>query len=211
MSPRRVVDLLAAGAALLVLAPVLVATAVAVRLSSPGPVLFRQARAGRGGRPFMLLKFRTMRDGAHGPGVTRAGDARLTRVGAWLRRWKIDELPQLLNVLRGEMSLIGPRPEIPEYLLRMEAAGRAYLAVQPGLADAATLVFYDEATLLAAASDPERYYLDHVLPDKVRLSVAYAAQRTLASDVRLIWALALRTAGLRREVSWGNRHVQIGS
>ena len=209
MTARRIVDVVVAGAALALLAPLLAVAALAVGLTSPGGALFRQPRVGRGGRPFMLLKFRTMRDGAAGPRVTRTGDARVTPVGAWLRRWKVDELPQLVNVLRGDMSLIGPRPEVPNYLARVGEAGAAYAAVQPGLADAATLAYYDEADLLARATDPERYYLEVILPEKIRLSVAYARDRAFASDLRLLWAIARRIAGVRRTApAWSNGHVE---
>jgi lipopolysaccharide/colanic/teichoic acid biosynthesis glycosyltransferase len=208
MTLRRLVDVVVAAAALAVLAPVLVAAGLAVRLGSAGPVLFRQPRVGRGGRRFMLLKLRTMRHGVGGPRVTGARDPRVTPVGAWLRRWKVDELPQLVNVLRGDMSLIGPRPEVPEYLAAAGEAGRAYAAVQPGLADPATLAFYDEAALLAEAADPERFYLDVVLPAKIRLSVAYAGERALASDLRLLWAIARRILG--NGIGWTDGHVAAG-
>jgi lipopolysaccharide/colanic/teichoic acid biosynthesis glycosyltransferase len=208
MTVRRLVDVAVSAAALAVLAPVLGVAALAVRATSAGPALFRQPRVGRGGRPFVLLKLRTMRHGVGGPRVTGADDARVTLVGAWLRRWKVDELPQLVNVLRGDMSLIGPRPEVPEYLAVAGEAGRAYASVQPGLADAATLAFYDEAALLAAAPDPERHYVDVILPQKIRLSVAYARERGLASDVRLLWAIALRIAGIRpARPTWTAPHV----
>jgi lipopolysaccharide/colanic/teichoic acid biosynthesis glycosyltransferase len=204
---RRGVDVVVAGAALAAVAPVLFVLALAVRMTSPGPALFRQARIGRGGRPFDLLKLRTMRAGAAGPRLTQAGDDRVTTLGAWLRRWKLDELPQLVNVLRGDMSLIGPRPEVPEYLERLPDGGRAYTAVPPGLADAATLVYYDEAERLARTADPERHYVDVILPDKVRLSVDYAARRTLASDLRLLWALARRLAAADDDAVWRSRHA----
>jgi lipopolysaccharide/colanic/teichoic acid biosynthesis glycosyltransferase len=192
MNGRRVVDVVVAGMALAVVGPPLALLALAVRMTSPGPAVFRQTRVGRGGRPFALLKLRTMRSDAAGPRLTRAGDGRITPLGGWLRRWKLDELPQLVNVLRGDMSLIGPRPEVPEYLARLADGGRAYTAVSPGLADAATLAYYDEAEQLARATDPERHYVDVILPDKARLSVAYAARRTLGSDLRLVWALVRR-------------------
>ena len=209
MTARRSVDVAVAGVALVMLAPLLLIVALAVRLTSPGGALFRQRRVGRGGRPFMLLKFRTMRDGAGGPSVTRAGDARVTPLGAVLRRWKVDELPQLVNVLRGDMSLIGPRPEVPDYLAQAGAAGAAYAAVQPGLADAATLAYYDEADVIARATDPERYYVDVILPEKIRLSVAYARERAFGSDLRLLWALARRIAGFGPpRPAWRNPRVE---
>jgi len=204
---RRVLDVLVAGAALAVLAPFLAAVAIAVRLGSPGPALFRQTRVGRGGAPFTLLKFRTMWQDAAGPSVTGAADARVTPIGAWLRRWKIDELPQLVNVLRGDMTLIGPRPEVPRYLDALGGRGRDYAAVRPGLADAATLVYYDEASLLARAADPERHYVEVILPDKVRLSVDYARRRTALTDIQLVWTLARRIVGVGTP---GELHVEVG-
>jgi len=204
---RRALDVLVAGAALVVLAPLLAAVGIAVRLGSPGPALFRQTRVGRGGGPFTLFKFRTMWQAAAGPSVTGAADARVTPIGAWLRRWKIDELPQLVNVLRGDMTLIGPRPEVPRYLDALGARGRDYAAVRPGLADAATLVYYDEAALLAGAADPERHYVDVILPDKVRLSVDYARRRTARSDLRLVWTLARRILGAGAP---GELRVEVG-
>jgi lipopolysaccharide/colanic/teichoic acid biosynthesis glycosyltransferase len=211
MTARRLVDVAVSAAALAVLAPILGVAALAVRATSAGPVLFRQPRVGRGGRPFVLLKLRTMRHGVGGPRLTGAGDARVTPIGAWLRRWKVDELPQLVNVLRGDMSLIGPRPEVPEYLAAVGEAGRAYASVQPGLADPATLAFYDEAALLAEAADPgdpERHYVAVILPEKVRLSVAYARERGLGSDLRLLWTIALRIAGIRpARPAWTDSHV----
>jgi lipopolysaccharide/colanic/teichoic acid biosynthesis glycosyltransferase len=208
---RRVIDVAVTGVALVALSPLLVAVAIGVRLGSPGPVLFRQPRVGRGGRPFTLLKFRTMWDGATGPSVTRAADTRVTPFGAWLRRWKLDELPQLLNVLRGDMTLLGPRPEVPRYLARLGAMGREYAAIQPGLADAATLAYYDEGALLAQAADPERHYLQHILPEKARLSIIYARERTLASDVRLLCSLARRIAGLAPAAPrWRDGRVEAG-
>ncbi|HJQ83163.1 MAG TPA: sugar transferase [Candidatus Binatia bacterium] len=195
LTARRLVDVVVAGGALVLVGPLLGVLALAVRATSPGPAFFRQARVGRGGRPFLLLKLRTMWHGAAGPSVTGAVDARITPVGRFLRRWKLDELPQLVNIVRGDMTLLGPRPEVPVYLDRLGPAGRDYAALQPGLADAATLVFYDEGELLAGASDPERHYVERILPEKARLSVAYARERTLASDLRLVWALGKRIAG----------------
>jgi lipopolysaccharide/colanic/teichoic acid biosynthesis glycosyltransferase len=192
MSARRLVDVVVAGGALVVCAPLLIVLAAAVRLTSSGPALFRQIRVGRDGRPFVLWKLRTMHADPSGPRVTAAVDPRVTRLGYWLRRWKLDELPQLLNVLGGDMTLIGPRPEVPEYLAGLGGAARDYVAVTPGLADAATLAYYDEAEQLAAVPDHERHYVEVILPAKARLSVAYARTRTAASDLRLVCTLARR-------------------
>jgi len=203
MTLRRVIDVVVSALALILLAPLLALVALAVRLTSPGPVLFRQTRVGQAGRPFVLLKFRTMWHGTGGPHVTGAADRRVTPVGVWLRRAKVDELPQLVNVLRGDMTLVGPRPEMPEYLERLGAAGAAYAAVRPGLADAATLAFYDEADELARAPDPERHYVDVILPAKARLSISYARERSLATDLRLAWALGRRMLGRSDRVAVG--------
>ena len=210
MTLRRLVDVVVASVALAGLAPVLGVAALAVRLTSPGPVLFRQRRVGRCGRPFFLLKLRTMWDGSRGPSVTGSADARITPVGAWLRRWKLDEVPQLLNILRGDMTLIGPRPEVPEYLARIGRLGEQYAAVSPGLADAATLIFYDESDLLEHTPDPEIFYVHVILPEKARLSVAYAHDRTLRSDLSLIYALTRRVAGLPASRTWMLGHVTPG-
>jgi lipopolysaccharide/colanic/teichoic acid biosynthesis glycosyltransferase len=205
----RALDVLVAGGALLVLAPLLAAVALAVRASSGSPVLYRQVRVGRRGRRFVLLKFRTMATRAPGPSVTPADDARVTAVGRRLRRWKLDELPQLLHVLSGTMSLVGPRPEVPEYLEALGAAGREYVAVRPGLADPATLAYWDEGDRLARAADPERVYLESILPAKVRISCAYGRHRTFGSDLRVLAAVAGRVLGVGRSAApaLGGRHA----
>ncbi|HMT63404.1 MAG TPA: sugar transferase, partial [Ottowia sp.] len=160
-----------------------------VRLDSAGPALFRQQRVGRHGRLFHIHKFRTMRvrSSQAGPLITVAGDARVTRAGRWLRRTKLDELPQLLDVIRGDMSLVGPRPEVPRYMaLYPDEARRLILSVRPGVTDRATIEFRDEERLLAAASDPERAYVEQVMPIKQRYYLDYVARRSLAGDVGIL-------------------------
>ena len=188
---RRLLDVTVAGMLLLVLAPLLGVLALLVRATSTGPALFRQIRIGRNGRPFVLLKLRTMRADAPGPVITAGGDPRITRFGAWLRRTKLDELPQLWNVLRGDMSLVGPRPEVPDYVALYTAAQRAALLVRPGLTDPASLAWADEAATLAAFAEPHRAYADVVLPRKLALSLAYLERRTVWSDL----AVVMRTVG----------------
>ena len=188
---RRLLDVTVAGMLLLVLAPLLGVLALLVRANSTGPALFRQIRVGRNGRPFVLLKLRTMRAGAPGPVITFGGDARITRLGAWLRRTKLDELPQLWNVLRGEMSLVGPRPEVPDYVALYTAAQRAALLVRPGLTDPASIAWADEAARLARFAEPDRAYADVVLPQKLALSLTYLERRTVWSDL----AVVMRTVG----------------
>jgi len=183
---KRLFDILAAGLGLALLSPLLLLTAAWVRLDSPGPVLFRQTRVGRFGVPFTIHKFRTMRV-APGAAITVGADPRITRSGRVLRATKLDELPQLWDVLRGAMSLVGPRPELPIYVaLYPDDLRDRVLAVRPGITDPASLAFSHEAELLAAAADPEREYREVILPAKLHLSAAYAAQASLATDLRLI-------------------------
>lgn len=189
---KRAFDVLAAALGLLLLSPVLLAAAVWVKLDSPGPVLFRQTRVGRFGVPFTIHKFRTMRV-EPGAAITVGADPRITRSGQVLRQSKLDELPQLWDVLRGAMSLVGPRPELPHYVDLYPADLRAQvLAVRPGITDPASLAFSHEAELLAAAADPEREYREVILPAKLRLSADYAARASLATDLRLILATLAR-------------------
>ena len=186
---KRLFDLAGAGLALLLLAPLLLLLALAIRLDSAGPVFFRQERVGRFGVPFHIHKFRTMRVDAPalGPPLTVGRDARITRVGHWLRHYRLDELPQLLDVLLGRMSLVGPRPEVPRYVAHYPAALRArVLAVRPGITDPASLAHIDEAALLAAATDPEREYIERILPTKLALQAAYAEHATLWSDLAVL-------------------------
>lgn len=196
---RRALDLLLAGTGLLLLAPLLLVVAAWVRLDSPGPVLFRQERVGRHGRVFRIRKFRTMvadadRRAPGGPAqVTVAGDPRITRAGAFLRRHKLDELPQLLDVLQGSMSLVGPRPEVPHWVAQWPPALREkVLSVRPGLTDPASLEFVDEAERLAATADPERLYRDELMPRKLAMAARWVDERSLAGDLRLIVATVAR-------------------
>ena len=195
---KRLFDLLGATLALLLLSPLLLAAALVVKLDTPGPVFFRQERVGRHGVPFRIHKFRTMHHGAGGPLLTAQTDARITRSGGWLRRTRIDELPQLIDVLQGHMSLVGPRPEVPRYVAHYPAALRERaLALRPGITDPASLAYIDEAALLAAAADPEREYVERILPAKLRRSVEYAEQSTPWSDLRVLLATLRRLAGQR--------------
>ena len=188
---KRLLDLLGAGLGLLLLAPLLVGIAVWIKLDSRGPVFFRQLRVGRFGAPFRIHKFRTMRADAPalGPQLTVGADPRITRAGGFLRRHKLDELPQLLDVIAGTMSLVGPRPEVPRYVALYPAALRdKVLSVRPGITDPASIAYRDESALLAAASDPERVYVEQVMPAKLRFAAQYVEQRSLAGDLRLIGA-----------------------
>ena len=183
---KRAFDLTASAIGLAVVSPVLLIAAVAVWFDSPGGILFRQERVGRGFRPFQIYKFRTMRAAAQGPAITITNDQRITRVGHFLRATKIDELPQLLNVVKGEMSLVGPRPEVRAYVELFEPDYREILTVRPGITDLASLKYRDESRLLAAAADPHHEYVAHILPDKIRLAKEYVARTSLLFDLQVI-------------------------
>lgn len=189
MTAKRIFDVLAASVGLLLLAPLLVVIALWVRLDSPGPVLFRHRRVGRAGRPFQVLKFRTMHAAPQpgAPEVTAASDSRITRAGRRLRASKLDELPQLLNVLRGEMSIVGPRPEVERYVnLYPEAARREILSVRPGITDLAAIEFRNEQDLLDASADPEDTYVRQILPRKIALYRQYVGTRSMLLDLAII-------------------------
>jgi len=185
---KRVLDVVLSALGLLLLAPVFAFVAIALKREGAGPVLFRQERVGRGFRPFKILKFRTMvRNAARlGPGITPGHDPRVTRVGAFLRWTKLDELPQLWNVLKGDMSLVGPRPELPHYARMFEDDYRDILRVRPGITDLASLAYRDEGGRLDRETDPERAYVEEILPDKIRLARTYVARASFAYDMRII-------------------------
>ncbi|WP_134739901.1 sugar transferase [Nocardioides sp. 503] len=184
---KRAIDVVVAAVGLLLSAPLLALSCAAVRLDSRGPVVFRQERIGRHGVPFEILKLRTMSHATSGASVTAGGDARITRVGRWLRSTKLDELPQFVNVLRGEMSLVGPRPELAKYVALWPAEARQeILALRPGITDPGSIAFRREAELLASAADAESYYVQVILPQKVELYLQYARTRTLVGDLKVL-------------------------
>jgi len=186
---KRLFDLLGASLGLLLLSPLLLAIAAAIKLDSHGPVFFRQQRVGRRGVPFRIHKFRTMVADApqRGPALTVGDDLRITRLGRWLRRTRLDELPQLLDVLAGSMSLVGPRPELPRYVAHYPAALRErVLSVRPGITDPSSLLHLHEAEQLARAADPEREYIEVILPRKLQCAADYAAQASLRSDLGVL-------------------------
>ena len=160
--------------------------ALAVVADSGFPILFRQKRIGQGGKPFELLKFRSMHTGMAGTSITAGADPRVTRVGAILRKYKLDELPQLWNVFNGTMSLIGPRPEVPKFVDSADPLWRAVLELTPGITDLATLVYRDEESILEGAADPEAYYRTSVLPAKLKMNLDYARRRNWQLDLELL-------------------------
>jgi lipopolysaccharide/colanic/teichoic acid biosynthesis glycosyltransferase len=206
---KRAIDVLAAVTGLMVLAPVLAVAALLVWLEDSGPPFYAGPRVARGGGMFRMLKFRTMLPGASHSGVnsTAAGDRRITRVGGWLRRWKLDELPQLINVLRGEMSLVGPRPQVPVEVDMYTEAERRILQARPGITDLASIVFSDEAWILDGAADPDLMYHQRIRPWKSRLALFYVdriAGGAAGLDLRILALTAV--ALVRRE--WALAGVQ---
>lgn len=195
-SLRRVVDVLASFAGLVLLSPLLLAVGLLIRARGGGPALFLQERMGRGLKPFRIYKFRTMVPDADREGdyVTVDGDARITRLGRFLRTYKIDELPQLLNVLKGDMSLVGPRPEMRMYVELFRSEYEKLLQDRPGITDPAALRYAHEERLLAEFADPTAAYVRLILPEKLSLSLQYAAERTLLSDLRVIIATLFRVS-----------------
>ena len=196
---KRAFDIALALAGLAVTAPLIAGVAAAIKQTSPGPVFYRGTRVGRHGRPFRMLKFRTMVVDADRTGVTSTSedDPRLTTVGRWLRRYKLDELPQLVNVLSGSMSFVGPRPQVAWAVERYTAEERALLTVRPGMTDYASIRFANEGELLKGAPDPDEAYLRIIAPTKIRLGLEYVRRRTLGEDVRIILATLVVAAGRR--------------
>jgi len=182
----RFFDLTCAATGLLFLMPAMAAIAAAILCDDGPPVFFRQTRVGRSGKPFRIWKFRTMRAGSRGTTITAAGDSRVTRVGSILRRFKLDELPQLINVLKGDMSLVGPRPEVPEYVQVEAPIWQAVLQVRPGITDLATLIYRYEERLLGTSGDPNAMYRETVLPAKLILNLGYLRSRSFLRDLKLI-------------------------
>ena len=184
---KRLLDMVLSLALLVLFSPVLAAAGLLVALDSPGPVIHRGRRVGKDGRVFPLFKFRTMVQGAEGmgPAVTVGDDVRVTRIGGFLRRWKLDELPQFYNVLRGEMSLVGPRPEAPRYVGLYTAEERRVLSIRPGVTGISQIFFRDEESLLRR-EDAERFYIDFLMREKLRLDLAYVKHHSVAIDLGLL-------------------------
>ncbi len=186
---KRLLDLFLVIGALLVLWPVLLGIGMAIVLDSKGGAFYRQQRVGKGERPFWLYKFRTMRPAADREGLLSLGsaDQRITKVGHFLRKYRLDELPQLWNIVTGDMSIVGPRPEVPHYVQYFTEEQKQTLQVRPGLTDFATLEYLKEGELLAKSNDPEQTYLQEILPQKLRLSLRYIQERSLWTDITIIW------------------------
>jgi lipopolysaccharide/colanic/teichoic acid biosynthesis glycosyltransferase len=194
---KRCADLIVSGIGIAISSPILIGCACAIKTESPGPVLFRQQRVGQGGKLFTVLKFRSMRIGSELDPlrITVAGDLRVTKVGTWLRKTKLDELPQLLNVLRGDMSLIGPRPEVPEYVRFYNEAQRFVLQVKPGITGPASLEFIDEEEVLKESSDPEWSYRTTLMPRKLAIDLEYCKGVCFVTDFQIAYKTLVKMAG----------------
>ena len=189
LAAKRAMDVLISGAALCVLWPVFLLIALAIVIDDPGPVFYRQVRVGRGGKEFRIFKFRSMIADADRKGlqITVGRDSRITRVGALLRKTKLDELAQLINVFLGQMSFVGPRPEVPRYVALYTPYQRQVLLVRPGITDYASIAYRNENDLLACADDPERMYIEEIMPAKLELNMRYLHEISPLCDVKLIF------------------------
>ncbi|ARP78899.1 O-antigen biosynthesis protein WlbG [Bordetella genomosp. 6] len=194
---KRLFDVVCSGLGLMALLPLLALIAIAIKLDSPGPVFFRQERVGKGGVPFRIHKLRSMsvRQDPQAKQITVGADPRITRIGKWIRKWKLDELVQLIDVFTGSMSLVGPRPEVPRYVaLYPDALRDLVLSVRPGITDPASIRFRNENEILGQSADPERTYREVILPEKLRIQAEYVRTRTFSGDLKIIAQTLLAVA-----------------
>ena len=185
---KRAFDIFLSLLVLSISSPLFLLVAIAIKLESRGPVFFKHERVGLNSQRFQLYKFRTMVENAAqiGPNITREGDPRITRVGKLLRSWKIDELPQFINVLRGEMSVVGPRPETPDYVALYTPEQRRVLSMRPGMAGLAFVAYRNEEKLLAQAENPRDFYINHIMPEKLKLDLEYVDNQSFLHDLKII-------------------------
>lgn len=186
---KRLFDIIASGIGLIVLSPVFLVLSIWIKADSQGPVFYRQVRVGRNNRDFRLFKFRSMRVGSDKKGLITVGgrDSRVTRSGYYIRKYKLDELPQLINVFTGDMSLVGPRPEVRKYVAMYTPEQLQVLSVRPGVTDLASIRYRNENELLAQAEDPEKFYIETVMPDKLRINLEYVRNHNFFYDLKLIF------------------------
>jgi lipopolysaccharide/colanic/teichoic acid biosynthesis glycosyltransferase len=196
---KRTFDIFFALLALLVFLPFGLLLALIIVLESKGGVFYAQERIGQFGKPFKLLKFRSMETGSDKKGLLTVGmnDSRITKSGNFIRKFKLDEIPQFINVLKGEMSIVGPRPEVKKYVDHYNAEQRLILNVKPGITDYASLEYFRENEILGNASDPEKEYLDVVMPDKIRINQKYSSNPSISEDLKIIFLTALKILGLK--------------
>lgn len=191
---KRIFDFVVSLVGVIVISPILLIVAIAIKIDSKGNVLFLQKRVGRNGKPFYIYKFRTMVTDAEklGKQITVGKDNRITKVGAFLRKYKIDELPQLLNVVKGDMSLVGPRPEVPRYVELYNEEERKVLEVRPGITDLASLRYKDENEILGKVENPEEYYINVIMKDKLKLNLEYIEKSNILFDISLIFKTIIK-------------------
>ena len=196
---KRAFDIVIAASGLIVLLPIMMVVAVLIKCDSQGPVFFKQKRMGKGFRHFLIYKFRTMKENSEltGRPITIGEDPRITRVGRFLRKTKIDELPQLINVLKGEMSLVGPRPELPRFVELFRREYAEILTVRPGITDLASLKYHDEAKLMGQFTNAEEEYVRRILPDKIRLAKEYICRSSIFFDFSLVLRTLLKLFGFK--------------
>lgn len=185
----RIADLIFSLLFILLFSPFFILLALWIRLDSKGPVIYKQKRVGRYGKDFMLYKFRSMRVGADKDSLLTLSetDSRITKPGTFIRRYKLDELPQLINVLKGDMSLVGPRPEVRKYVDLYTEQQKAVLNIRPGITDIASIIYSNESSILEAQKEPERYYIEQILPDKIRLNMVYISDPSFGNYCRILW------------------------
>lgn len=191
---KRLMDVVFSFFILMAFLPCGLIISICIALESRGGVFYRQERIGLGGKPFILLKFRSMRPNAELQGKLTVGarDPRVTRVGAFVRRYKFDEFPQFINVLRGDMSVVGPRPEVIEYVKQYSEVQRRVLAYKPGITDLASISYFEENKLLANAADPQQIYMEEIMPAKIRINLDYQAKATVWKDLGVVWKTGMR-------------------
>ncbi|MBE0426176.1 MAG: sugar transferase [Nitrospirae bacterium] len=194
---KRLFDIFFSFSGLLIFSPLFVVVAVLIKIDSKGPVFFKQERIGKNFKSFNIYKFRTMKNNAekHGPKITVRGDSRVTGIGRFLRKYKIDELPQLFNVLKGDMSFVGPRPEISEYVQLFKSDYKKLLGIRPGITDPASIKYSNEEAVLYSSGNWEEEYKTRILPEKIRLSLNYLKKRNILTDLKIILETVLRTPG----------------
>jgi len=183
---KRLFDVVFSSTGLIVMMPVLLIVGLLVKSTSKGPVLFRQTRVGKGLIPFSMIKFRTMKEGGGGNLVTASGDERITGLGRFLRKTKLDEFPELFNVLRGDMSFVGPRPEVPGFVSMYKDEWKKVFEVKPGITDPATIKYRNEEKLLKTGKNVENYYYNEILPDKIRINIDYINDATILKDINIL-------------------------
>lgn len=185
---KRIFDIICSSFGLICLSPMLIVVIILIKRGSDGPVFFKQIRVGENEKEFLILKFRTMVVDAEklGKQITIGNDSRITNIGAFLRKYKLDELPQLINVLKGEMSLVGPRPEVPRYVSLYTQEQKKVLNIKPGITDLASLRYKDENDLLGDKQDPEAFYINTVMPDKLALNLEYIEKNNIMFDIYII-------------------------